>query len=290
MTTGFPYFYDKNEHKDAQKENIKNDDTFMIFSLKPLTQTSDFELKKLSTLPIVFSNSKLNFGDEFTFQFCDQISQICGTFRTIPEKQTLVLDYNGFCSLVSNSDVIISNIASELGITKDSAIEQAKQFFAKKNVVVQPTGVQGIIYKAGAYLQSAGSASLVVNTIATGQLAGVTGLQVLQAQPLLAVAVPTTGAMFFYGCDCMVGNNALGKALTTTGDILAVPMKVIEILWNSYGNHYAQKYLGIPTLLNMTQSFKTGPGYTPQEIAKYIKFEQKSILGAIKKKIIRILS
>ena len=201
-----------------------------------------------------------------------------------------MLDYNGFCSLVSKSDEILSTISSDLGVTKVSAMEQAQKFFQDKSVVVQAGGVQGIIYKAGSYIQSAGSAGLVSQTLALAKLAGVSGLQILKAQPALAIAIPTTGAMFFYGCGAVFGNNTIGKAFVTTGDVLALPMKGVEIMWNSYGNPVIQKVFGIPVILNMTQTFKTGPGYTIKEIRDYIPLNNTSLLKSIKNKVIKWLS
>lgn len=134
--------------------------------------------------------------------------------------ETLVLDYAGFCRLVSQSDVIRQNLSYDLEITQKSALEKAQFFFTSKNVLVQAGGIQGVIYKVGSYGQSTGSAALVVNTIALAQLAVITGLQILKAQPLLVIAIPTTG------------------------DIIALPMKDIEIMWNSYGNIRVQKVLG----------------------------------------------
>lgn len=252
----------------------------MVFSLKSVSQSS-----MLTGPLVVVETAELALGDEFTYRFCDQISKVCGAFRSIPETQTLVLDYDGFCRLVSQSDVIIQTLSCDLEITKQSAIEQAQLFFSDKNVIVQAEGIQGVVYKVGSYMQSAGSAGLVANTIALAQLAGVTGLQILKAQPLLVVAIPTTGAMFFYGCGAIVGNNTAGKVLITTGDILALPMKGVEIMWNSYGNMAVQKVFGMPVILNMTQTFKTGPGYTLKEISKYASINKESVFKVIKRKI-----
>ena len=241
-------------------------------------------------MPIVIDPSEFKLGDEFSYKFCDQISQICGSFQVIPETQTLVLDYNEFCRLVSKSDRIFSIISSDLGVTKVLAMEQAQKFFQDKNVVVQAKGVQGTIYKAGSYLQSAGSAGLVSQTLAIAKLAVVSGLAILQAQPALAVSILTTGAMFFYGCGAVFGNNTIGKAFVSTGDVLALPMKGVEMMWNSYGNPVIQKTVGIPVILNMTQTFKTGPGYTLKEIRNYIPLNNTSLLTYIKKKVIKWLS
>ena len=81
----------------------------------------------------------------------------------------------------------------------------------------------------GSYVQSAGSAWLLANTIALTHLAGVSGLNILKAQPLLAVAILTTGAMFFSKYEAIVGNNIVGKSLIITGDILVLLMKGVEI-------------------------------------------------------------
>jgi len=279
---GYPYFY--------ENEDLDQDEIFMIFSLDPITENSELNLTQAVSLSVVVDTVKLGLGDEFAYQFCDQISQICGTFRVIPETQTLVLDYNGFCQLASESGMILDTISYNLAITKDEAMQQAQNFFNNKNVIVQAGGAQGALYKVGSYLQSAGSAGLVANTLVLAKLAGVSGLQILKAQPILAVAIPTTGAIFFYGCGAIVGNNAFGKTLVTTGDVLAFPMKGVEIMWNSYGNPVIQKVFGIPIILNMTQAFKTGPGYTLKEIATYIPLNKKSILKTIKEKIIGWLS
>lgn len=275
---GYPYFY--------ETDNLNQDENFMIFSLDPISEDSELNLAHASSLPILIEPSQFKLGDEFSYHLCDQISQLCGSVQVIPKTQTLVLDYNGFCNLVSKSDVILSNISSDLGVTKVSAMEQAQKFFKDKKIVVQAGGVQGAIYKIGSYLQSAGSAGLVSQSIALAKLAGVSGLQILKAQPALAIAIPTTGAMFFYGCGAVAGSNTIAKALVTTGDVLALPMKGVEIIWNSYGNPVIHKVFGIPVILNMTQTFKTGPGYTLQEIRDYIPLDNTSLVKSITNKAI----
>lgn len=115
-------------------------------------------------------------------------------------------------------------------MTKILAIEQAQRFFQDKNIIVQADGIQGTMYKVGSYIQSGGSAGLVTQTLAIAKLAGVSGLQILRAQPALVIAIPTTGAMFFYGCGAVFGNTTIGKVCVTTGDVLAAPMRSVEIM------------------------------------------------------------
>lgn len=284
---GYPFFYG---NEDLIQKDVYQDEKLMIFYLDPISENSGLNLIQADSLPILLEPMNLPLGDEFSYKFCDQISQLCGSFRVMPDTKTFVLDYDGFCKLVSQSDIIISNLSSDLVITNQSAMQKAQNFFSDKNVIVQAEGVHGTLYKIGSYLQSAGSAGVVANTLALAKLAGVSGLQILKAQPYLAVAIPTTGAMFFYGCGAIVGNNIFGKVLITTGDTLALPMKGVEIMWNSYGNPIIQKVFGIPVILNMTQTFKTGPGYTVDEITRYISLNKKSLFKVMKDKIIKWLS
>jgi len=122
-----------------------------------------------------------------------------------------------------------------------------------------------------------------------GKVAGVSGLQALNAQPALAVAVPTMGAIFFYGCALVTGNSTVGRVCTTAGDICAFPMKGVELIWNRYANPISQQLFGIPIILNMTQTYKTGSGYTIKEMAAHVHFNRTSVLKKVKKAIIRLL-
>lgn len=154
---GYPYFYGN--------DNLNQDENFMVFSLDPVSKNSELNLAYTSSLPIFIELSQFKLGDEFSYQFCDQISQLCGSFQVISETQTVVVDYDGFCNLVSKTDVIISTISSNLGVTELLAMKQAEKFFQDKNIVVQAGGVHGAVYKVGLYLQSAGSAVLVTHTL-----------------------------------------------------------------------------------------------------------------------------
>ena len=129
-----------------------------------------------------------------------------------------------------------------------------------------------------------------MNTLPLAKLARISGLQILKAQSYLAVVISITGAIFFYGCRAIALNTTIQKDIIITGDSLALTMKGGEIIWNSDGNPIIQKVFGIPVILNMTQTFKTGPGYTIEEIAKYIALNNKSLFKAIKDKIIDRLS
>ena len=169
-------------------------------------------------------------------------------------------------------------------------MKQVQKFFQDKNVIVQAKGAQRAIYKVGSYLQSARNAGLVTQTLELTKLAGISGFRILQAKHALAVAIPTTGVMLFYGCRAITGNNAVEKVFVTTNDVLVLPMKGVEIMWSSYGNLVIQKVFEIPVILNMTQIFKTGPGYIIKEISYYISLNNTFLFKCTKNKIIKWLS
>ena len=67
-------------------------------------------------------------------------------------------------------------------------------------------------------------------------------------------------------------------------------MRGVEIMWNSYGNSLIQKIFGVPMILNMTQTFKTGPRYTLKEIRNYTPLDNTSLLKSVKNKVVKWLS
>lgn len=293
---GFPYFYEEYNLKQNFQDNQDNqNDGFLLFYLSRLSKDEESKFKFASSCPPPYLpvpailSADYQFSDDFCYHFCNQIAQVCGKLELIPETKSLVLDYNGFCSLVNGSDRIIVTLANDLQMTQGAVLEQAQQFFADKNVVVQASGLQGAVYKVGSAVQTADSASLVAHTISMAKLAGVTGLQILKAQPAMVIALPTTGAMFFYGCSALVGNNPVGRICGTTADILALPMRGIELAWNTYVNAATVKLFGVPTILNLTQTFKTGPGYTIEEIRKYIPMKRKDVVRTFKDWLIKLL-
>lgn len=82
----------------------------MIFSLDPISEDSELNLAHASSLPIMIYPHKFELGDEFSYRFCDKISQVCQRFKIIVGTKTVVLDYDGFCSFVSKSEEILSTV------------------------------------------------------------------------------------------------------------------------------------------------------------------------------------
>ena len=121
----------------------------MLFSLYPIIENSDFNLTQTTSLPILTYNYELGLVDTFISEFCGHILQICTNFRVIDETQTVVFDYNGFCQLVDNSDMILDKVSAKLTISKELAMEQAQFFFNTNKIIAQ---AERVLYSAGLYL------------------------------------------------------------------------------------------------------------------------------------------
>lgn len=228
-----------------------------------------------------------NFGFGFPFDYsdytiCNELVKSCGDLSYLPNTKTFVFTNASFCHLVEN-DMFVNNVSKALGISQGEAGHQIADFFSDKMLLVQQKGVQGYVSKIGTFAQTAGSASMVARTVTMAKVAGVSGLKVVKAQPLLVVALPTVGAMFFYGCGTIVGNNTIGRTCNTIGNVLNLPMRFSEMTYNSYIGPFLHKTIGLPTILNYTQQVKRGPGLDASEALKILQATNNtSILGNIK--------
>jgi hypothetical protein len=214
----------------------------------------------------------------------------CKDVAYFPNSKSFVISTDTFSHLVETNDLFISNVSKALEVDKGQAIKQISDFFVDKPFLVQQTGVQGGLYRLGTFAQTAGAASMLSRTLAFSKAAGVGGLIIIQAQPLILVALPSVGAMFFHGCGTLLGNTTYGRTCNTVGNILNLPMAGVELIYNVYGAPIVNATFGIPTILNYTKQAKRGIGLDTKEALDFICAAKKpSILGTIKCYIIEKL-
>lgn len=235
---------------------------------------------------------KFNSGSEFDlsgYTICNELVQNCQDISYFPNTKSFVLTNDSFCKLVEN-EMFLDNISKGLNISKGEAVNQIANFFSDKMLLVQQTGVQKYLYKVGTFAQTAGSASMTARTLVMAKAAGVTGLNIIKAQPLLVIALPTVGAMFFHGCGQIIGNNTVGRSFNTIGNILNLPMTFTEITYNAYLAPLVNRTLGIPTILNYTKQAQRGPGLDASEALGLLKSSEKgSIIKSLKCFVIKQL-
>ena len=69
------FFYDNT--------NLNQDENFMRFSREPVLEDSELNLGSASSLLIFIEPAQFKLGDEFSYQFCNQISQFYKGFQVV---------------------------------------------------------------------------------------------------------------------------------------------------------------------------------------------------------------
>lgn len=241
--------------KIRKKEKKKNTSTFTLLAGTTIIDKELLPLQKYS-----FAQP-----DPSGYTICTELLNTCNDVSYIPNSHTLVVTDESFCNLIQQTDKFIDNVAVALNVEPNQAVNEISNFFADKTLLVQQTGVQNYLYKAGTFTQTAGSATMVSRTITMAKAAGVTGLNIIKAQPLMVITLPTLGGMFFHGCGALAGNNTVGRTCNTIGNILNIPMAFTESIYNTYGAPVINRVIGVPTVLNYTKQVLRGPGLDSQE-------------------------
>lgn len=236
---------------------------------------------------------EFNFESQFNrsgYTVCSELTNRCHDISYLPKTKTFIISDNSFSSLVEQSQSFISDVAVALKIDKNQSIKEIANFFEDKTFLVQQRGLQGNIYKIGTFAQTAGPATMLSRTIIMSKAAGVSGLSLIKAQPLMLIVVPTVGAMFFHGCGALSGNTTVGRTCNTIGNVLNLPMFYCESVYNSYISPLVNRTIGIPTVFNYTKQAMRGPGLDTTEAIKMLSDSQKdSIVKSIKCWVIKKL-
>ena len=145
-------------------------------------------------------------------------------------------------------------------ITQQAALEKCLDFFSNTQLTVQPTGIQGKVYKAVKSAQNLLPMAYTSEAVSTLKTTGMTGLKVIGAAPLTFVGATYIGALFFGYCGSVAGNNAVGVVFNSTGYVLPRPMIGVEITLNILILRPISNVIGLPVILNGTQEMLVGKG------------------------------
>jgi hypothetical protein len=257
-----------------RKPNYETGDKNNFFLLSGIVISSEVD-------PIELQQFQFNPESHFSstgYTICNELTKRCHDVGYLPLSKTFVMTDNSFCQLIQDTEEFIYDVALSLDVTNKEAVSAVANFFTDRSILVSQSGLPGYVYKIGTYAQTAGSATMVARTVSFAKMAGVSGLKIIQTQPLLLITLPTVGAMFFHGCGSIAGNNTVGRTCNTIGNTLNLPMSYAESVYNTYASPVINRIFGIPTLLNYTKQARRGPGLDAQEATK--------LLGGIKKESI----
>ena len=139
-----------------------------------------------------------------------------------PKTSRLVLDTSQQSRLINNFEQLVPNIAEDFGITQQAALEKSVDFFSNTQVTVQPTGIQGKVYRIIRSTQNFVPMAYTSEAVSLLKTTGMTGLQVIGQAPLTFVGATYIGALFFGYCGSVAGDNAVGLVFNSISFIFFV--------------------------------------------------------------------
>lgn len=234
-----------------------------------------------------YSTNCRNFSPE-DFQICVELTQSKFPKCFIPRDGLVVISDVKFDDLRTSFNDIVENVHTKYDLPYSDAIRQTKDFFDTKTVLVQPTGIQGAFYQVTTYTQVLGTYGFVYRIISMGKLLGVSGTQVIQAYPLLCIAIPATGSLFFSGLGLVCGDTLVGRTANSIGWVLNRPMWLTEEVLNKIILQPFTSLTGVPAILNMTKQMEIGPGINHNDAVRLKEIGNSSVTKRIKELLHKI--
>ncbi len=216
-----------------------------------------------------------------------RLGETCEMLNYFPGTSKIVLNVGEQSQLATNLQNFLPNIANDLAISEEAAIQTATSFFNDNKVVVQPIGIQGKVYNIMRSTQNYIPMAYTSQAVALIKTTGLTGVQVIRQAPLTFVGATYVGALFFGYCGGIAGNNAVGLLLNSTSYVLSRPMRGVEIVVNGLALRPLSNLVGVPLILNGTQEMISGIGISVQDYGKvafaFERLTNSTVVQKIKK-------
>lgn len=265
-------------------------DIKQLAPVNPFKVSAEDKICKINLSGFSIEDYKLFNPDGYTI-ICN-LGETCNGLNYFPTTSTIVLDSNQQSQLILNFEQLIPNIAKDLGVSQEVALNQTVDFFSNSVLRVEPTGIQGKFYRTMRGLQNYIPFSHTIEALSIVKTAGITGLKVIVQAPLTFVGATYIGAVFFGYAGSVAGDNMVGVALNATSYLLSRPMRGVEITLNGLILRPISNTIGLPLILNGTQEILAGKGLSFQESARIgLAFERlcNSTLVTKATKIYKIL-
>lgn len=146
----------------------------------------------------------------------------------------------------------IPELAEELKVAPMTAYEKSIEFFEDKQVVVQPNGIQGVVYNFMQNVQNYVPVAYTYKALAVIKTTGATGLRIITGAPLTFVGVTYLAGMTCAYFGSVAGNNTVGAVFNTSAYVLTRPMRGVEITVNGLVLLPLSNLTGMPMIMNGT--------------------------------------
>lgn len=208
-----------------------------------------------------------------------ETGKYCDILSFFPNTNTIVLELNkkSYPFFKDFPNQFIPELAKELDVSPQSAIDKSLDFFTNKRVVVQPTGVQGTVYNFMRHIQNYAPVAYTFEAVSVLKTTGITGVQIITSAPLTFVGATYLGGLVCGYFGSVAGNNTVGTIFNTSSYILTRPMRGVEITLNGLILQPLSNLTGFPLILNGTSEILAGKGINIKDYAKIcLAFERVS--------------
>lgn len=188
------------------------------------------------------------------YTVCSALSDTCRDLGYLSGSRTFVMSDKAFCNLTFNIPEFVTSVADSLELIKSEAVDALKSYFSDKTLLIQPKGFEGGLYKAGGIIQSGGISAWTVHIVGSAKLVRVTATQLISAQPLLLIGIPTLFGMAFTSAASLWDSNSLySKTCMSLGRFFNLPMRGLKQGYNVYIAPFIYRMIGVKTTLNANQ-------------------------------------
>lgn len=269
-----------------KNSSMKSD---QLFGTNPASAAYEQSICKLDISGYLLDNYKIGNLEDYTI-LC-RVSQASDGLSYFPKSSKIVLNTTQPSKFIKNYNQIVPNIANDLGIPQQAARKKYINFFSNKQVTIQPTGLQGKVYRILNSAQNFVPMAYTTEALSILKTTGMSGFSIITKAPLTFVGATYIGSIFFGYCACIAGENSVGIVLNGASFVLSRPMRGVEITLNGLILRPVSNVIGLPLILNGTSEILHGKGLSIQEYTKIgIAFERiaNSTLVEKGKKIYRI--
>ena len=207
----------------------------------------------------------------------------CG-IEYYPQTATVHMNLENQAHILDSLGDFIPRLAEDIGSDEETARILAGIFFADKDIIIQPVGLQGSIYRAIQSFQNSAPMMYTAQSVSTFNLTGLCGLKIIKYHPLTFVGATYVGAVFFGYLGCIAGNGLVGTACKSASFVLSRPMRGIEVVANKLMLVPLSNLVGVPLILNGTQELLKGKGIPLKRYAKIsVAFDRVTNMAVVKK-------
>lgn len=197
-----------------------------------------------------------------------RLGESCDAINYFPGSAKIVINVGEQSHITSILEDFGPGLSKDLLISENAAIQKATDFFSDKSIIVQPVGVQGKVYNAMRKTQDISSIHQLSRALNSINLHGMRGVAIVQKAPMTFIGVTYVTAMAFAYFSAVAGDNAVGLTFYYTSYVLSRPMWGVELVANSLVLKPVSNLIGLPMVVNGTQTMLNGEGLPVREYAK----------------------